>query len=135
MSAANSPSPYETLYFQGDPGDGIGTYNLKDVLDTLFPFDYDGDGKQDLFLYRPGGKEAFVLHSRGDGNFDAVCPHGMGDNGIGGFNLADALDRVVPIHFTSTLMLLTICCYTGLGVGPFLSWSQKATVILNQNMP
>jgi hypothetical protein len=73
MSAANSPSPYETLYFQGDPGDGIGTYNLKDVLDTLFPFDYDGDGKQDLFLYRPGGKEAFVLHTRAATAISTPC--------------------------------------------------------------
>ena len=77
--AASAPSnPYETIYLRGDPGDGIGAYNLADALDTIFTFDYDGDFKQDLFLYRPGGKEVFVLHSRGDGNFDTVYPQGMG---------------------------------------------------------
>ena len=42
-----------------------------------------------------------MLHSRGDGNFDTVYPHGNGGNGIGGFNLANAVDRVIPIRFNS----------------------------------
>jgi hypothetical protein len=39
----------------GDPGIGVGGYNLKDNRDRAFAFDYDGSGKLDHpVLYRPG---------------------------------------------------------------------------------
>jgi hypothetical protein len=42
---------------EGDPGGGIGGYDLARPEDRVFAFDYDGFGKLDhLVLYRPGAE-------------------------------------------------------------------------------
>jgi len=47
--------PFAAVYQQGDPGNGIGGYDLKSPADRVFAFDYVGSGKLDhLALYRPG---------------------------------------------------------------------------------
>ena len=101
MTAPNPQSPYDAVYAQGDPGSGIGGYELQSIIDTIFPFDYDGDDKDDLFLYRPGTGAAFVLRSKGDGNFETVYAMGDPGTGIGGYDLASFVDRVIPIRFDS----------------------------------
>ncbi len=87
-----------------DDPNGIGGYDLLSPDDQVFPFDFDGDGKDDLFLYRPGTGAVFVLKSNGDGNFTAVGQP-VGDNGsdepngIGGYNLLSPRDKVFPFDF------------------------------------
>lgn len=51
---------------------GIGGYDLWDFRDQARVLDYDADGKDDLFLFRPGSQAAYVLKSYGNGSFGAV---------------------------------------------------------------
>jgi hypothetical protein len=58
----DSHSPFTAVYAQGDPGNGIGGYDLKSAADRAFAFDYDGSGKMDhLALYRPGTGTIWIL--------------------------------------------------------------------------
>src|SRR5262249_1213 len=51
----NSQGNFSAVYQQGDPGDGIGGYDLKSSDDQAFAFDYNSTSKLDhLVLYRPG---------------------------------------------------------------------------------
>jgi hypothetical protein len=50
------------VYHQGDPGAGIGGYDLKSPADRAFAFDYDSSGKLDhLALYRPATGTMWIL--------------------------------------------------------------------------
>jgi hypothetical protein len=50
------------VYAQGDPGNGIGGYDLKSAADRAFAFDYDSSGDLDhLVLYRPGAGAIYIL--------------------------------------------------------------------------
>jgi Zn-dependent metalloprotease len=53
---------FSPVYAQGDPGSGIGGYDLRSPADRVFAFDYDGSGKLDhLALYRPGTGTIWIL--------------------------------------------------------------------------
>ena len=53
---------FTPVYHQGDPGSGIGGYDLRSPADRVFAFDYDGSGKLDhLALYRPGTGTIWIL--------------------------------------------------------------------------
>src|SRR5205814_448800 len=46
---------FSSVYAQGNPGSGIGGYDMKSPFDHVFAYDYEGSGKLDhLALYRPG---------------------------------------------------------------------------------
>jgi hypothetical protein len=47
--------------------------------DLLAPGDYDGDGKQDFSVYRPGSAGAFYILKTSDGNLQAVTFGASGD--------------------------------------------------------
>ena len=50
-----SSKGFSAVYAQGDPGNGIGGFDLKSALYRAFAYDYDGSGKLDhIALYRPG---------------------------------------------------------------------------------
>jgi hypothetical protein len=56
------PSCFTAVYAQGDPGSGIGGYDLLKPADQAFAFDYDSSGKLDhLVLYRPGTGTIWIL--------------------------------------------------------------------------
>ena len=65
----NSGGQFSSVYQQGDPGNGIGGYDLKSPADRVFAFDYDhrGDSKNRLFaldhlvLYRPGSGIIYMV--------------------------------------------------------------------------
>ena len=58
----NSNGDYNAVYHQGDPGNGIGQYDLKDNRDMLFAFDYDRSGRADhLCCYRPGEGTFWII--------------------------------------------------------------------------
>ena len=68
----NSGGQFSPVYAQGDPGNGIGGYDLKSAADRAFAFDYDGSGKLDhLALYRPGTGTIWILKNSG-GQFSPV---------------------------------------------------------------
>jgi FG-GAP-like repeat len=98
---------FTPVYAVGDNGaaapNGIGGYDLLSYGDRAFPFDYNGDGKDDIFTYRPGSGAAFVIKSEGDGNFSTV--YAVGDNGaaapngIAGYDLLSSADQVLPFDY------------------------------------
>jgi len=75
---------------------GIGGYDLANRADRVLAFDYDHSGKQDhLVLYRPGAGKISILKNTA-GTFSAVY---QSDSGIGGYDLADPADQVLPFDF------------------------------------
>ena len=50
----------------------IAGYDLLSGADQALAFDYNGDGKQDLFLYRPGRGAGWVARLNGDGSFTST---------------------------------------------------------------
>ncbi|MFN0062272.1 MAG: FG-GAP-like repeat-containing protein [Myxococcaceae bacterium] len=72
---------------------GFYTYDLRDSRDQILPFDYNGDGKQDLVLFRPGVGPCWIYRSNGDDTFTLVSA----SNGFGAYDLLDDLDRILPL--------------------------------------
>jgi len=67
---------FTAVYHQGDPGSGIGGFDLSNGGDRLFAFDYGGTGKLDhLVCYRPGTGTIWVLKKVSDNDSpDAFVP-------------------------------------------------------------
>ena len=82
---------------------GIAGYDLLSTNDRVLKLDYDGDGRDDLFLYRPGTGAAWVARSEGNGSFSAV--YAVGDNGeaapngIAGYDLLSPNDQVIVFDY------------------------------------
>src|SRR5580658_4515760 len=90
------------VFQQGDPGDGIGGYNLESTADLAFAFDFQSTGKLDhLVLYRPGTGTIWILQNDG-GVFTPVFHQGAPGNGIGGYNLQSTADRIFAFDFDSS---------------------------------
>ena len=89
----NVAGNFSPVYHQGDPGNGIGGFDLKSPADRAFAFDNNGSGKMDhLALYRPGTGKIWILKNVA-GNFSPVYHQGDPGNGIGGFDLKSPADR------------------------------------------
>jgi RHS repeat-associated protein len=93
VARSNGDGSFTQVYFSGG---GIGGFDLRGSRDVVFPFDFNGDGKSDLFLYRPDGGIACVARSNGDGSFTAVYYSGAG---IAGYDLRGVRDVVLPFDF------------------------------------
>jgi subtilisin family serine protease len=74
---------------------GIAGFDLANLADRAVALDFNGDGKDDLFIYRPGQGIAYVLQSNGNGTFTAV----QMTHGIAGYDLANSADRAVALDF------------------------------------
>ena len=102
VAQSNGDGSFAAVYAVGDngaaPPNGIAGYDLLSPSDRVLVFDHNGNGKDDLFLYRPGSGAAWVAQSNGDGSFAGV--YAVGDNGaalpngIAGYDLLSAVDRV-----------------------------------------
>src|SRR5664280_2915899 len=58
----NTAGAWSPVYQQGDPGNGIGGYDLKYAADRAFALDCSAYGRVDyLALYRPGTGTMWVL--------------------------------------------------------------------------
>jgi len=89
------------VYKQGDPGNGIGGYDLLSTADSAFAFDYDGSGKMDyVTLFRPGKGSISILQHDGN-NFVPVYHEGDSGNGIGGFDLLSPVDSAFAFDYDS----------------------------------
>jgi hypothetical protein len=102
----NNAGTFSPVYAMGEhPGaNGIGGFNLANPADRAFAFDYNSTGKLDhLVLYRPGTGTIWILRNNA-GTFSPVYSMGEhpGADGIGGFNLANAADRVFAFDYNST---------------------------------
>jgi hypothetical protein len=99
VARSNGNGSFTAVYAQGDPGNGIAGFDLKSPADRILAFDYNGDGKQDLLLYRPGTGAVFVARSNGDGSFTAVYAQGDPGNGIAGFDLKSPRDQILAFDY------------------------------------
>jgi Common central domain of tyrosinase len=102
-----APPCYDTLstffapvYAQGDPGVGIGGFDLASVDDRAFAFDYNSSGRLDhLVLYRPGTGTIWILKKNPDGSFEPVYAQGDPGAGIGGFDLKSPNDLAFAFDY------------------------------------
>ena len=102
---------FSPVYAQGAPGNGIGGYDLQSTADRAFAFDYNSSGKMDhMALYRPGTGTMWILRNNA-GNFTPVYAQGAPGNGIGGYDLADTLDRVFAFDYNSSGQLDHLVLY------------------------
>jgi ribosomal protein L24E len=98
----NTAGVFAAVYAQGDPGSGIGGYDLRSPSDRAFAFDYNGTGKLDhLVLYRPGTGTLWILQNAG-GVFTPVYNQGDPGRGIGGYDLKSAADRILPFDYENS---------------------------------
>jgi hypothetical protein len=94
-----TPNLFEPVYQEGDPGHGIGGYDLKSSADRAFSFDYDHSGKPDhLVLFRPGAGTIFILKDE-DGVLNPVYQQGDTGHGIGGYDLKSSADRAFAFDY------------------------------------
>ncbi|KAI5776924.1 hypothetical protein EDC01DRAFT_732758 [Geopyxis carbonaria] len=99
----NSGGSWAPVYAQGDPGNGIGGYDLKSPADRIFAFDYNKSGKRDhLVLYRPGSGIIWILRHYGGGAFGPVFTSA---SGIGGYDLRSPADRALAYDDGKGLVL------------------------------
>ncbi|KAI9764753.1 MAG: hypothetical protein M1839_005710 [Geoglossum umbratile] len=98
----NNGGTFTPVYRQGDPGTGIGGYDLKSSADRAFAFDYDRSGKMDyITLYRPGTGTIWILKNT-NGSFSPVYHQGDPGTGIGGYDLKSASDQVFALDYGGT---------------------------------
>lgn len=100
---SNGNGTFDNVYYaNGVSSKGIGLYDLMSITDRALKIDYNGDGNEDLFLYRPGSGAVGVVRSNGDGTFTSVynvIDNGSDPpNGIGGYTLLSSKDRVLAFH-------------------------------------
>ncbi|KZT22424.1 hypothetical protein NEOLEDRAFT_1138124 [Neolentinus lepideus HHB14362 ss-1] len=108
MSATNA---YKAVYAQGDPGNGIGGYDLKSSADRAFAFDYDSSGKLDhIVLYRPGTGTIWILKDE-NGTWSPVYAEGDPGKGIGGYDLKSSDDRVCAFDYDHSGKADHLVCY------------------------
>jgi len=93
VAKSNGNGSFTSVY---SAPNGIAGYNLASASDKVAVFDYNGDGKDDLLLYRPGSGLVSVARSNGNGSFTSVY---SAANGIGGYNLASANDQLVVFDY------------------------------------
>jgi hypothetical protein len=133
----NNNGEFSAVYQQGDPGNGIGGYDLLSTADSAFAFDYDHSGKMDyVTLYRPGSGTIWIL--RHDGNdFIPVYQQDGPGNGIGGFGLASPIDSAFAFDLDSTGRQDNLVLYRpGTGIFWILKNSNGTfTPIYGQNNP
>ena len=100
---------YSPIFTQGDPGLGIGGFDLKSPADRIFAFDYDHSGKADhIVLYRPGSGAFRILANR-DGLF--IPRYAQTQFGIGGYDLKSLNDQAFAFDFDHSGKLDHIVLY------------------------
>lgn len=86
------------MYLQGDPGHGIGGYDLLSPNDRAFAFDYTHCGRLDhIVLYRAGAGMIWILSNNG-GVFQPVF---QSFHGIGGYDLLSPFDLAFAYDYDS----------------------------------
>src|SRR6266513_2436423 len=107
----NAGGVFSPVYQQGDPGNGIGGYDLRSAADRAFAFDYDGSGKLDhLALYRPGTGRMWILKYAG-GVFSPFYQQGDPGNGIARYDLRSAADRAFAFDYDGSGKLDHLALY------------------------
>jgi RHS repeat-associated protein len=90
---SNGDGTFENVY---NSTSGIGGYNITSERDRAFPLDYNGDGSQDIFFYRPNSNRAGVAQSNGDGTFSEAF---FSNSGIAGYKINSLRDRAFAFDY------------------------------------
>ena len=118
----NADGTFAKVYSQSSstPGFGAGNVDLTNPGDRVIAFDFLGNGKLDhLLCYRPNTGDVnpglvSILQKNPDGTFKAVF---TSNQGIGGYNLANPIDKIVAFDYQSSGKLDHLVCYrSGEGV-------------------
>ncbi|KAI9761890.1 MAG: hypothetical protein M1840_001543 [Geoglossum simile] len=98
-SSTERPKSFSAVYKQGDPGSGIGGWDLLSTDDRSFAFDYDHSGKLDhLVFYRPGSGAIFILKNA-NCTFSPVYRQPAPGEGIGGYDLKSPADLAFAFDY------------------------------------
>ncbi|KAF7553831.1 hypothetical protein G7Z17_g3347 [Cylindrodendrum hubeiense] len=107
----NQGGKFSAVYAQGDPGNGVGGYDLRHPNDVGFAFDYESSGKLDhVVFYRPGFGAIFILKRQGD-RYIPVYAQGHEGSGIGGYDLRSAGDRIFAFDYNHSGCLDHLALY------------------------
>jgi pimeloyl-ACP methyl ester carboxylesterase len=107
----NDSGTFTPVYRQGDPGSGIGGFDLRNGNDKMFAFDYNGNGRLDhLVIYRPGTGTVWILRNN-SGTFTPVYRQGDPGSGIGGFDLRNGNDKMFAFDYNGNGRLNHLVIY------------------------
>src|SRR5439155_788200 len=109
---------------------GIGPFDLKDARDRVIAADVDGDGREELLLYRPGRGAAPLLWWQNQDQFTVIFDHpdAPGRNtGIGPFNLKDDYDQVIAADVDGDGREELLLYRPGRGAATLLLWQAGET--------
>jgi hypothetical protein len=113
---SNADGTFAKVYSQisSTPGFGAGNVDLTNPGDRVMAFDFLGGGKLDhLLCYRPNTGDVnpglvSILQKNSDGTFQAVF---TSNQGIGKYNLANPIDKIVAFDFLGNGKLDHLVCY------------------------
>ncbi|MGB6577733.1 MAG: pentapeptide repeat-containing protein [Streptosporangiaceae bacterium] len=91
-------------------GGGFGGFDLTNPADQVIAYDYGGSGRLDhLVCYRPGPGlgRVWIVRKNADGTFTQV----YGQQGIGGYDMADPADRIIAYDYDGSGRLDYLVCY------------------------
>lgn len=91
VARSNGDGSFMSVY----NGKGIAGFDMKDSRDELKPFDFNGDGKDDIVMYRPGYGAVYIGKSEGYGTFSNV----KASMGMGSFDMTDSIDSLIPMDY------------------------------------
>ncbi len=94
VASSNGDGSFTNVHYSSS---GMAGYPITSERDAAFAFDYNGDGRQDLFFYRPDSDKIGIVRSNGDGTFDGV--YEGSSVGFAGYKLNSLRDRVLAFDY------------------------------------
>lgn len=77
---------------------GFLNYDLSSPYDRAIKLDYNGDGFDDLLLYRPGSRISYIMRSEGNGNFTNIYVSGAG---FMSYDLNSLADKIISTDYNN----------------------------------
>jgi hypothetical protein len=77
---------------------GFLDYDLSSLSDRIETLDYNNDGFEDILLYRPGSRIAYIMRSNGNGTFTKVFSSG---SGFFGYDLSSTNDKMIVLDYNN----------------------------------
>jgi hypothetical protein len=101
-----------TIHSSSGIGTGSSNYTLNDNRDKVFAYDLNGTGKLDhIVAYRPGTGAFWIFEILNPGTSATFQYVLKSSNGVGGYDLSDSRDIIVPFDFYSTGKSTQLICY------------------------
>ncbi len=120
----NGNGTFTTVYSSKN---GIAGFDFSRTNDKAIAFDYNGDGYDDILMYRSGSKIVYIAKSNGNGTFNNVYASG---NGIAGYDFNSSYDHVIAVDFNGDQKDDLVCYRSGGGHIYILKSNGNATFSL-----